>query len=58
MEWLPITLGKNFPREVLKAKRVYRSGEFEARTELPASINMVLPSVIIDMPQTHVKEYL
>ena len=35
MEWLPITLGKNFSGQVLKAKKVYRSGEFEARTELP-----------------------
>ena len=58
MEWLPITLGKNFSGQVLKAKKVYRSGEFEARTELPPSVDRLLDSVIIDMPQTHVKEYL
>ena len=39
MEWLPITLGKDFSGQVLKAKKVYRSGEFEARTELPASVD-------------------
>jgi hypothetical protein len=39
-------------------KKTYRSGEFEPRTELPASVDRVLPSVIIDMPQTQVKEYL
>ena len=58
VEWLPITLGKDFPGQVLKAKKVYRSGEFEPRTELPAAVDRLLPSVIIDMPQTQAKEYL
>ena len=39
-------------------KKVYRSGEFEPRTELPAIVNRLQVSVLIDMPLSEVKDYL
>ena len=58
-EWLPVTVAKQFPSQLEKKKIIYEHGEFKERSEgLPASVNRIVDSLIIDMPLTQVKEYL
>ena len=39
IEWLPITVYKDFPAEITKQKVVYEHGVFESRGNLPASVS-------------------
>jgi hypothetical protein len=58
IEWLPVTVYKDFPEQIAKQKVVYEHGVFESRGNIPASVERVSGCLLIDMPLTQVKEYL
>lgn len=39
VEWLPVTVYKDFPQQLAKQKVVYEHGVFESRRNLPASVD-------------------
>lgn len=51
-------MGVAFDQEVLMQKRKYIRGLFPVRTELPPGIEELSGGLILDLPDSNIKEYL
>jgi hypothetical protein len=58
VQWLPVTIGKQFPSVIAKHTYKYKHGGFKAREDLPVLAAGGLVSVLIQMPLTNIQEYL